>query len=527
VTPTVGHLPDEMQPHVCLIVGDPIDHDTRVRKTAQSLASAGLRVTVVDVSTDGRYRERRLDGLFDVVDIPVEFLLKQRQVERRRFRRWLLVPVGYGTLLAHRAELRRRDVAFAELLASEGRALVDVKDSAPRRIPWLTARQQQRSAVRAYYRLRRTVTLVRGKARPLYTMSPTWLSTLRSHTAAFGGGWRRLLPEYLDLESAFGPVLDNLDPSVIHANDVNMIGIAERAAARARLRGRCVRWIYDAHEYVPGMARYRRDRLVGMALHEQEYIGAADAVLTVSEPLADALQARCKLMERPAVVANAPRLRRLTLDQPPSVRASLGLPDHVPLLVYSGNIGADRGLTTLVQALPLLPGLHAAIITNEPPENRYIRILDALATSGGVRERLHFLPYVPGDVIVEFVSSASVAFLGLISVPSHRFALPGKYFDYMHAGLPVVMSDIGLVAEMTTTLGNGELYRAGDPVALAEAVRAVLAAPMRYRHPLRDQALLRHWSWERQEQVLTEVYSRLLGLRVRPGAVTGSHGLVG
>ena len=59
-----------------------------------------------------------------------------------------------------------------------------------------------------------------------------------------------------DFELAFGPVVDELAPDVIHAHDMHVIGVAAQAAARARGAGREVRMVYDAHEFVPGLSRY-------------------------------------------------------------------------------------------------------------------------------------------------------------------------------------------------------------------------------------------------------------------------------
>jgi glycosyltransferase involved in cell wall biosynthesis len=326
------------------------------------------------------------------------------------------------------------------------------------------------------------------------------------------GNWRRLLPEYLDLELAFAPVVDRLRPDLVHANDVDMIGIAANAADRARSHHRTVRWLYDAHEYVPGMSRYRPERIAGMADHEAEYIHRADAVLTVSEPIADAIQERTGLAERPVVVLNTASGWRHPDRPRPSVRAAAGLDDDVPLLVYSGNIDPDRGVTALVRSLGHLDAaVHVTIVTNAPPDNRYVRLLVATAEELGAGHRLHVVPYVPGDQIVDYLSTASAGVHGLTHVPNHEMALPNKLFDYMHARLPLVVSDVRAMADFVTELGIGEVYVADDPESLAAAATKVLADRERYARPLDDEELLRRYSGERQEETLREVYGRLLG----------------
>ena len=50
--------------------------------------------------------------------------------------------------------------------------------------------------------------------------------------------WRRIVPEAYDYEQMFGQTLDELKPDVLHAHDMHLVGVAARAAGRAKLRGR-------------------------------------------------------------------------------------------------------------------------------------------------------------------------------------------------------------------------------------------------------------------------------------------------
>src|SRR5690606_25713636 len=98
-------------------------------------------------------------------------------------------------------------------------------------------------------------------------------------------------------------------PDAIHAHDMHVVGVARHASARARRAGRRVPWVYDAHEYVPGLSQYggRTARVIeGWADLEAEFIRDAAHVVTVSPAIADALHERYRLRRRPAVVLNIP-----------------------------------------------------------------------------------------------------------------------------------------------------------------------------------------------------------------------------
>jgi glycosyltransferase involved in cell wall biosynthesis len=58
-------------------------------------------------------------------------------------------------------------------------------------------------------------------------------------------------------------------------------------------------------------------------------------------------------------------------------------------------------------------------------------------------------------------------------------ASPLKLFEYMARGLPVVAADLPSLRDVVRDGENGVLFRDGDPPALADAVRRLLADPTR------------------------------------------------
>ena len=176
-----------------------------------------------------------------------------------------------------------------------------------------------------------------------------------------GARWRRVNPGLDDFEIAYGPIIDGLEPDVVHAHDVFSIGVGARAVARARLADRRVAFVYDAHEYVPGLPKHRsRAPRYAAAIEslEREYVRDADRIVTVSPVIAEAIKAHYGLDRMPAVVLNAPVTGAAggAGDSPaPSVRSAAGLDRGVPLLVYSGGLKRVRGIDIAVQAMAYLP----------------------------------------------------------------------------------------------------------------------------------------------------------------------------
>ncbi|GLW27502.1 glycosyltransferase family 4 protein [Actinoplanes regularis] len=315
--------------------------------------------------------------------------------------------------------------------------------------------------------------------------------------------WRRLEPGLWNYERAFGKVIDELAPDLIHAHDFRMLGVGARAKQRAAAAGRTVKLVWDAHEFLPG-ARPRRDNARWLPAHlayEREYVPAADAVVTVSDALADLLRQEHGLGDKPAVVLNAPA--QSTEGDVPDLRKLCGVGPETPLLVYSGSSSPQRGLDTIVEALPELPGVHLALVV-ENPSAPHITALTAA-------ERVHAVPYVPADQVFRFLAAADIGVIPIHHWPNHEIALITKFFEYSHARLPIVVSDVRAMAETVRATGQGEVFRARDAADLVRAVRAILADPKRYRAVYDGpDSPLPGWTWEAQAERLNTLYQELL-----------------
>ncbi len=324
--------------------------------------------------------------------------------------------------------------------------------------------------------------------------------------------WRRLEPRLWDYELAFGKVIDQLSPDLIHAHDFYMLGVGARAVVRARAGGRVVPLVWDAHEFLPGLkARADNPRwLPAHCAHEREFAPYADAVVTVSPELAILLQEQHGLAEMPAVVLNAPDLdETASAADAPDLRELCGIGPGVKLLVYSGAAAAQRGLDVMVDSLPHLDGVHVAFVVAHPP-SRYVQGLMTKAAQLGMSDRLHVVPYVPHDQVVALLSSADAGVIPIHHWPNHEIALITKYFEYAHARLPMIVSDVRTMAETTRSSGLGEVFRAEDVEDFVRVVKIVMSDTKRYRAAYDRPGLLENWTWGAQAQILDDIYTRLL-----------------
>ena len=522
-----------------MLVDNAIEGDSRVQKAAASAARAGWDVVVIGCApAERRWRV----GAAQAMTVQVKPVLRYRPQLRRHplLRRPLAYRPGPAAdyrrawikakqagLRVRRAELRAAAPATTSAGAGAAAPAADAYRAAvrrgelhvlPRRVVgavadrWVKLRARETAAI---------AEIRKDMDRPLDRItSRLWRLVLGRRC------WRRLEPGLWDYELAFGKVIDGLRPDLIHAHDYRMLGVGARAKIRAVARGRPVRLVWDAHEYLPGLKPPSRATwLPAHCAYELEYSPYADAVVTVSEPIAELLRVRHRLPERPSVVLNAPPaacapdaaapdaadpdpdLDR-SPDRLPGLRERCGIGPGVPLLVYIGGAAEHRGLGVMVQGLARLDGAHLAFVVNTP-DGPYMRSLLDEAGRLGVRDRIHPMPYVPYWHVPEFVSDADVGVIAMDHRQNHELALPNKFFEYAHGRLPVVVSDVELLARTVGEIGQGEVFAVGDVTGFVAAVRRVLADPERYRAAYDAPGLLDRWTWEAQAEVLERIYDRL------------------
>lgn len=489
---------------VVMVVPNRIEGDSRVQKAAASIAAAGWETHLVGVSVTGRKQRYDQDGA-RIHKIPLPKL--DPPLSLRRVAGALRFPLSYrdaarakqrgGHVRAARYELEalanapagRGGVRVPLLLHRVGRKVERV---------WIGRRVRQTEA-RERYLEREDGLLDRVDRR--------WWGLVLGDRA-----WRRLDVNMQRFELAFRPEIVKLAPDLLHAHDAYSVGVCVRAAAHLRRKGRDVKVVYDAHEFVPGHEGLGPRKLDAQSRWERQYLPGADAVVTVSRPLAELLQERHGLDREPSVVLNAPLGAPPERPDPGDVRSDCGLDDDTPLAVYSGWASPERQLEVMVEAARLVPGLHMAFLVSRHKTNPYVKRLMALAEELGIADRLHFRGYVDYEDLPRFLATAD---MGIHPMPTgsvnHEIALPNKFFEYCHARLPLVVTEVRTLSAEVRRLGNGEVFASGDARSLADAIGRILKDPEAYRGAYRDPALLAEYSWEHQALEYVRIYKELIG----------------
>ena len=478
---------------VCMFVKNSFEHDPRVAREARALVAHGYAVTVVALHVDGVTARR------ETTDYGAH-VVRVRQLD------FGLTRLNWQ--LARRAEQRERQRA-----AAEGRA-PDVPAAVRRAtLPLSTTATPGSSPLRSDRASGTGPAPSAAPAAPARGARLVRTAFTAAHRMA-GPAVRTIRGVYVSWQMARVGV--RLDADVYHAHDLNTLDAGVRCARRTGAR-----LVYDAHEMHSARAGMGPARRRWSTRRERALVRHADAVLTVSPSIARHLRS---LPGSPAVtvVRNVPE--RPEPGPPLDLRVALGIPETLRVVVYEGTVQRHRGIEELMAAVALVDGCVLVVIGH----GDHRPVLEDEVARIGRGETVRFLGPVPHHEMVRWCAGADVGTACIQNVStSYFYALPNKVFEYLMAGLPVVVSDFPDMAEVVARYDVGAVCDPADPRGIAGALRAVLddpAANERYRRNARRAA--DECNWAEEQQLLVGVYAALSGCAgPRPdGAVRGSAG---
>lgn len=233
-----------------------------------------------------------------------------------------------------------------------------------------------------------------------------------------------------------------------------------------------------------------------------------DVVAVVGDGIAD-WYARSYGVSRPLVIRNVPSLRgaeKAPVRESGYWRGRFGIPDSALVFLYQGLLCPGRRIEQLIRVFERVGDDRHVVFLGYGP------MKGAVEVAALRRANIHYAPAVDPAELLRFTAAADVGLVGVENVClSYFHSLPNKLFEYLTAGLPIIVPDF---PEMTRIVNEDRcgwaaadddeawrrLIEGLDPGALRLASEGVGRAANRY-------------VWSGESRRLVDAYRGKLGTK--------------
>src|SRR3972149_3973861 len=327
-----------------------------------------------------------------------------------------------------------------------------------------------------------------------------------------------VLPKILLYGNSFTPqlqrALSEQKADIYHAHDLDTLQASYQASRENKAK-----IVYDSHEiFLEALKEWQAEirengdliKLVGAYLVsvslsriEKNLIEKVDKVITINDSIASFLTKKYHLNEKPTVVMNCYELTEVGPND--KLRLKFSLPESTKVIIFQGAFGKVRGLDNTIKAVQKVE--NAALILMG--EGNIKTDLEALVRKLGLEKRVFFHPTVAPKELLNYTSSADLGVIAYRNTSlNNYFCTPNKIFEYMMAGIPMVVSDFPELKKFAA-LGAGLTFDPESPNSIATTINKVFSGNLVGMKEKARSLAEESYNWEVESKKLLQVYSSL------------------
>jgi len=287
----------------------------------------------------------------------------------------------------------------------------------------------------------------------------------------------------------------------LHLFDTSILQLACLVCAKA-LGMRTVATAHDVESLDGGKAGHFARRIYEMA----------DRVIAHNQVSSKALVDTIELsVDKIFVIPHGNYVQNVTFVDRRLAREQLKLPQHVPVMLFFGQIKHVKGLDVLLRALPAVVAKHPDVILMiagklwKTDLSEYSALINQLGLEQHVKLDIR---YIPNEEVANYYGAADIVVL-----PYRKIYQSGVLLMAMSYRKPVVVSDIQGMMEIIKDGENGFVFRTEEHRDLGEMLNQMLDQPAELGRVVARgyETITEQHGWDRVGQRTREVYQSVLG----------------
>jgi len=266
--------------------------------------------------------------------------------------------------------------------------------------------------------------------------------------------------------------------------------------------------VYDSHEYftgVPELSNRPRTQRVWKRI-EKICLQNVDQAITVNDSIAKLYKEEYnKTFD---VIRNVPLITKPFLKDRSSLRTELDLPHERKIIILQGaGINIDRGAEELVEAMSYLSDYLLLIVGS----GDVLPKLKKLVVTNNCKQNVSFIPKQPIDILRKYTAAANLGItLDKDSNINYKYSLPNKIFDYIHAGIPVLASDLPEISKIITQYNIGKICPDHNPKTIANCIKEMLQAEDEMKIWEENTTFAaKEFNWDKERENLLVIFKKI------------------
>lgn len=250
----------------------------------------------------------------------------------------------------------------------------------------------------------------------------------------------------------YNTITDKFD--IYHCHDTNTLPIGYILSKRDKAK-----LIFEPHEYYLDQIckewypdnefKYKLTKKLVKA--RGEYCKYADKIIVVSEPIAEILQKKLSLKERPTVLYNTRKKSEfINIDRNlngNSLRNRFNISSHKKVIFFQGYLEPARGIDVIIGAMKYIN--NTVFVAAGADKYGYQQELNKMVIDNDLANKVFFTGYETSERLLEYTFEADVlVYLGKPVIKNMEYTLPNKFFDYIYSCKPMILSDLYALSEM-------------------------------------------------------------------------------
>jgi len=260
--------------------------------------------------------------------------------------------------------------------------------------------------------------------------------------------------------------------------------------------------VYDSHELfteVPELINRPKTQNIWLKI-EQYILPKLKNTYTVCQSIANYYNEKYQ--------TNFKVIRNIPIYQPVKYEACK-LPLEIKnkkIIIYQGALNIGRGLELMLETMHYLEN-HLLILVGDGD----IAIqLQQQVKQNKLENKVHFLGKKTPKELKKITKLADLGVsveedLGL----NYRYALPNKIFDYIHANIPVLVSDLPEMKNLVKNYKIGEIITDRNPKKIAIQIEKMLKSDLTLIKENLQKATVK-LQWKNEEKILKNIFTNLL-----------------